>query len=77
MLESSKDLIEKIDAKPQVFSNKEIARKAALNLYRFIESFATIGADRTLKCPQDVLDRWLTRFDEKSKRDPYFFMRTE
>ena len=54
------------------------ARKIALNLFRFIESFSQ-GPSRDgnfLRCPQDVLDRWLLRFDEKYARDPNFILKT-
>ena len=53
---------------------RDFARKIALNLFRFIESFSRGG--NFLRCPQDVLDLWLIRFDDKYKRDPNFILNT-
>jgi hypothetical protein len=58
---------------------RDFARKIALNLFRFIESFSQGGPSRDgnfLRCPQDVLDKWLVRFDEKYQRDPNFILNT-
>ena len=58
---------------------RDFARKIALNLFRFIESFSQGGPSRDgnfLRCPQDVLDKWLIRFDEKYKKDPNFILNT-
>eukprot|EP00919_Chromeraceae_sp_WS-2016_P017662 GHVR01042004.1.p1 GENE.GHVR01042004.1~~GHVR01042004.1.p1 ORF type:complete len:177 (+),score=26.95 GHVR01042004.1:26-556(+) len=77
MVEDTVTLIPKLEVKPIIDIKKEYARRTALNLFRFIESFAQVGADRTIRCPQDVLDRWLVRFEEKFKIDPNFVLKTE
>uniref|UniRef100_A0A7S3UHH5 Hikeshi-like domain-containing protein n=1 Tax=Oxyrrhis marina TaxID=2969 RepID=A0A7S3UHH5_OXYMA len=57
---------------------REFARKIALNLFRYIESFNTNGGGdaRFMRCPQDLLDRWLQRFDDKYSKDPMFVFKT-
>lgn len=76
-LEPASDILPKMETLQMVDFRRDFARKIALNLFRFIESFSTGGSGRDaqfLRCPQDVLDRWLIRFDEKYKRDPNFIL---
>ncbi|XP_026193605.1 uncharacterized protein LOC34624350 [Cyclospora cayetanensis] len=70
LLESAQSLTEKLETKPIVDAKKEYARKVALNLYRFVESFQG-GGDQTL------LDRWFERFEAKYRIDPNFVMKSE
>ncbi|KAF4668353.1 hypothetical protein FOZ61_006592 [Perkinsus olseni] len=70
--EPSEAVSESVDFK------REFARKVALNLFRYIESFNTSGGGdaRFMRCPQDLLDRWLQRFDDKYDKDPMFVFKT-
>ncbi|CAG9319970.1 unnamed protein product [Blepharisma stoltei] len=58
---------------------QQYAKKVALNLYRFMESFNknTDMNQGMLVLPADVLDKWLIRFDQKFRLDPYFVLNTE
>jgi len=58
---------------------QQYAKKVALNLYRFMESFNrnTEPQNEVLILPCDVLDKWLSKFDQKFKMDPYFVLNTE
>ena len=78
VVEPASDLIQKMQTVEQVDFRRDFARKIALNLFRFIESFSQGGGrdGAFLRCPQDVLDKWLVRFDEKYKRDPNFILKT-
>lgn len=77
-IEPAVDLLPKMQIVDQVDFRRDFARKIALNLFRFIESFSQGGGrdGSFLRCPQDVLDRWLVRFDEKYKKDPNFILKT-
>mmetsp|Transcript_2949 Transcript_2949/g.3369 ORF Transcript_2949/g.3369 Transcript_2949/m.3369 type:complete len:211 (-) Transcript_2949:783-1415(-) len=48
--------------------------KVAQDLHNFIGSYTTGPADQLI-LPANILDRWLTRFKEKYKRDPNFVLR--
>ncbi|KAF7458478.1 putative DUF775 domain protein [Cryptosporidium felis] len=72
-VEPANVLLEKLETKPPIDYNKEVAKKIALNLFRFIESY---NNSNSLNIPQCILDKWISRFDEKYKLDPYFFMKT-
>lgn len=77
-IEPAVELLPKLETLELPDFRRDFARKIALNLFRFIESFSQ-GSSRDgnfLRCPQDVLDRWLVRFDEKYKRDPNFILKT-
>ncbi len=77
-IEPANELLPKIEVVSTVDFRRDFARKIALNLFRFIESFSQGGSRDAgfLRCPQDVLDRWLVRFDEKYQRDPNFILKT-
>ncbi|OII76783.1 hypothetical protein cand_024600 [Cryptosporidium andersoni] len=77
-IELSSELIVKVENKPPIDINKEVAKKIALNLFRFIESFNgnNINSSECIRVPQMVLDRWFVKFEEKYNRDPYFYMNT-
>ena len=77
-IEPASALLPKMETVSSVDFRRDFARKIALNLFRFIESFSQ-GPSRDgnfLRCPQDVLDRWLSRFDDKYSRDPNFILKT-
>jgi hypothetical protein len=77
-IEPAAELLPKLETVEIPDFRRDFARKIALNLFRFIESFSQ-GSSRDanfLRCPQDVLDKWLLRFDEKYKRDPNFILKT-
>ena len=77
-IEPAEEVIRKMETVECIDFRRDFARKIALNLFRFIESFSQ-GHSRDgnfLRCPQDVLDRWLVRFDEKYSRDPNFILKT-
>ena len=78
-IEPASELLPKLETLELPDFRRDFARKIALNLFRFIESFSQGVPSRDgnfLRCPQDVLDRWLVRFDEKYKRDPNFILKT-
>ena len=78
-VEPAAHLLPKLDVLSVHDFRRDFARKIALNLFRFIESFSQGAPGRDgsfLRCPQDVLDRWLVRFDEKYARDPNFILKT-
>ena len=78
LIEPAAELLPKLETLEFPDFRRDFARKIALNLFRFIESFSQ-GPSRDgsfLRCPQDVLDRWLARFDEKYRRDPNFILKT-
>ncbi|KAF4716708.1 hypothetical protein FOZ63_004622 [Perkinsus olseni] len=77
--EPSESLLPKMSTVSEsVDFKREFARKVALNLFRYIESFNTSGGGdaRFMRCPQDLLDRWLQRFDDKYDKDPMFVFKT-
>ncbi len=78
VVEPASELLQKMETVESIDFRREFARKIALNLFRFIESFSQGGGrdGAFLRCPQDVLDKWLVRFDEKYKRDPNFILKT-
>lgn len=51
--------------------------QVGLDLYRFMESFAQPAGGRsdTIVVPANILERWLTKFSEKFRRDPDFLTR--
>lgn len=57
---------------------QEYAKKVALNLFRFMESFnQDTGNSNLLVLPVDVLDKWFLKFEHKFKFDPFFVLKTE
>ncbi|KAJ1611540.1 hypothetical protein OIY81_1691 [Cryptosporidium canis] len=80
VIESATTLLQKLETKPPIDYNKEIARKIALNLFRYIESYNNNNNNSNsqipINLPQYILDRWISRFEEKYKLDPYFYMKT-
>lgn len=70
-------LLEKLHSKPPLDVKQELARKTALNLFRFVESFSIVGPETLLKDPGTVLDQWYKRFEEKLAKDKNFVLFTE
>lgn len=56
-------------------AREDFAKKVGLDLYRFLESFAIQQLQDKIVVPTDILDRWLTKFSEKFRRDPDFLTR--
>ena len=54
-----------------------VAQKIARDLYNFMQSFDTGGAvgNQQMVVPQNIFERWWKRFENKSKRDPNFFLK--
>eukprot|EP00877_Chromochloris_zofingiensis_P014709 jgi/Chrzof1/9492/Cz04g05060.t1 len=55
----------------------EFAKRVALDLFRFLESYAKQAAGDYILIPTNALDRWMIRFQEKFRRDPDFLTRTD
>eukprot|EP00457_Paulinella_chromatophora_P017497 gb/GEZN01018555.1/.p1 GENE.gb/GEZN01018555.1/~~gb/GEZN01018555.1/.p1 ORF type:complete len:183 (+),score=31.78 gb/GEZN01018555.1/:71-619(+) len=56
------------------------AKGIAKNLYEYMASFSKTGKYANLPgdvlvIPTDVVDRWMKKFVEKHRRDPYFWMK--
>lgn len=62
-----------------VIQNKttHVAKKIALDLFNFMQSFDTGGGGvGNLVVPRNIFDRWMSRFEAKSRVDPNFFMKS-
>eukprot|EP00070_Physeter_catodon_P026281 XP_028333175.1 uncharacterized protein LOC112062771 isoform X2 [Physeter catodon] len=70
MLENAPSLQEKLLTTPLPDVKKEYARRVALNLYRYLESFQGGAA-------MPLLDQWFQRFEARYQRDPNFVMKSE
>ncbi|CDW82670.1 UNKNOWN [Stylonychia lemnae] len=71
--------------------NKEFAKKVALNLFNFMQSFNRVSlrfkqlrmqndnaqADGLLVVPLNTLDKWFDKFNRKYDLDPNFVFKTE
>jgi hypothetical protein len=61
-----------------VDDRRAFAHKIALDLYKFVGSFArTTEMGEVMVIPTNVLDQWMHRFEDKYRRDPNFMMKTE
>lgn len=69
-LELASEIVAKADLAPGLTSMRDFARKTALNLYRYIESFKP-------NVPANVLELWFERFEHRFARDPNFVLKTE
>ena len=57
-------------------SRLDFGRRVALDLFRYIESFAAPGAGGTaIVLPAGALDAWFSKFSAKFRRDPDFLLR--
>jgi hypothetical protein len=70
-LEPAAEIVPKLETCMQLDFRKNFARKVALNLFRFLESFNIQGF------PVAALDKWFLKFEEKFQRDPNFVLSTE
>lgn len=68
-LEPAAALLERMALKPPVDVRLELAKRIALNLFRFIESYASTAGQDLWRNPTAILDRWYIRFEEKYQRD--------
>ena len=66
------ELVQKEGSK--LAGRQDFAKRVAMDLYRFMESFNTGHAGNQLILPTDVLDRWFQKFDNKFRKDPDFLM---
>eukprot|EP01054_Gregarina_sp_Poly1_P000803 Gregarina_sp_Poly_1__802@NODE_1191_length_4820_cov_488_145382_g807_i1_p4_GENE_NODE_1191_length_4820_cov_488_145382_g807_i1NODE_1191_length_4820_cov_488_145382_g807_i1_p4_ORF_typecomplete_len171_score26_00DUF775/PF05603_12/1_7e39_NODE_1191_length_4820_cov_488_145382_g807_i129113423 len=71
VVEPAAAILEKLQTSPPQDIRKEFARKTAINLFRYLESF---NAAPQL---QNVLDAWFARFEQKYSVDPNFVLRSE
>ena len=53
---------------------QEYAKRVAMSLFRYMESFSSGGSANQLVLPTNALEQWFNRFSEKFKRDPDFLM---
>jgi hypothetical protein len=55
-----------------------VAQTIARDLYNFMQSFDTGAASSNgqMLVPQNIFERWWRRFENKSKRDPNFFLKS-
>ncbi|KAK9842081.1 hypothetical protein WJX81_007612 [Elliptochloris bilobata] len=58
----------------KLVGRQEYAKRVALDLYRFMESFNVGVAGDRLVLPTNVLEQWFVKFDQKFKRDPDFLL---
>lgn len=54
-----------------------VAKKIAKNLFTYMQSFDDTSRPGWMTVPTNVFARWLTRFENKSRVDPNFFMKSE
>jgi hypothetical protein len=55
-----------------------IAKQIAMNLYNYMASFTVPGQPKgQMVVPSNVFEMWYSRFEDKYKRDPSFFMKTQ
>jgi len=56
----------------------DVAKKIALNLFNYLQSFDDCGRGQNgmMMVPMNVFERWLKRFQNKYRLDPNFLMKT-
>lgn len=54
-----------------------VARKIAGDLFRYMQSFDTGAAAQHLVVPNNIFDRWFQRFENRFRRDPNFFLKSD
>ena len=69
--EPAADILKKLNTEAGDNVQKLFAKKVALNLFRFLESF------NIPNFPVQALQRWYAKFEEKFSMDPSFVLRTE
>jgi ribulose-phosphate 3-epimerase len=55
-------------------SRQEFAKRVALDLFRFMESFNKGTAGDMLVLPTNCLELWYQKFEAKFRRNPEFLM---
>ena len=58
----------------------DVAKKIAMNLFNYLQSFDDVNSSNRngmMMVPTNVFERWMTRFQNKYRLDPNFFMKTE
>ena len=50
---------------------EQLASKVGENLFNFMQSFCTTDSNK-LVVPNDILDRWFKKFQERAKRNPEY-----
>ena len=65
-------------AKKGVEDRGEFAKKIALNLFNYMQSFDEGSSSNrgVLTVPANIFERWMKRFEEKYAKDPNFFLRS-
>lgn len=77
-LELIQNIVELVETKANSDIRQVYAKKVALNLFRFMESFnKNTSQQQLLVLPCDILDKWLIRFENKFRLDPNFVLNTE
>lgn len=56
-----------------------VAEKIATDLFHFMQSFdtGTSGSSSLMTVPTNIFDRWMKRFENRFRRDPNFFLKSE
>lgn len=58
--------------------SKNVAKKIALDLFNFLQSFDTGQAPSGwMTVPTNIFERWFQRFERKIERDPTFFLKAQ
>ena len=72
-----------LDSLAREDTRKTYAKCVAQNLYNFMNSYSsdfaninTMNQSNYMVIPQDFLDKWLKKFEEKFRRDPNFITKT-
>lgn len=55
-----------------------MAKNIAKDLFNYMQSFdAGNGGGGNMVVPKNIFERWISRFESRSSRDPNFFMKNE
>ena len=72
LLGCAAELLQKEGSK--LAGKQEFAKRVAMSLFRYMESFSTAGSSAQLILPMNALEQWFNKFNDKFKRDPDFLM---
>uniref|UniRef100_A0A061QT79 Hikeshi-like C-terminal domain-containing protein n=1 Tax=Tetraselmis sp. GSL018 TaxID=582737 RepID=A0A061QT79_9CHLO len=56
-------------------AREDFAKRVAMDLFNFMQSFSQVAAGGNLIVPQNCLDKWFTKFSTKFRLDPDFLTR--
>lgn len=70
--EYAAELLQKEGSK--LAGKQEYAKRVAMNLFRYMESFSTAGSSTQLVLPTHALEQWFNKFNDKFQRDPDFLI---